>query len=221
MAKTFRRVWLTLTAAVMALTLAGCGGSSASDADIALLVQGNLDQLYRGEVSADYEELTGVTSRQAAEICEASMAAETAYFCDYFRINSPSQQTTDQITALLKQICSGTTYQTGPVSREGEDSCAVQVELHPSAVLTRAVEALPDRLADFYAKYPPDADGDQARYEADWAEAVIGAVRSQLSGAPSGEPVTATVHVDRNGDGAWAVRGEDLQAVNRAMLLYP
>ena len=55
----------------------------------------------------------------------------------------------------------------------------------------------------------------------DWAEAVIGAVRSQLSGAPSGEPVTATVHVDRNGDGAWAVRGEDLQAVNSAMLLYP
>jgi hypothetical protein len=96
------------------------------------------------------------------------------------------------------------------------------VEIRPGSALVRTVKALPASLADFYAKYPSDADGDAAAYEKDWADAVLTVLTSQLDAdAPAGEAVRTTIRVVRGENGTWSVSGDDLRIVDSAMLLYP
>ena len=217
-----RRIFAALLAAAALLSLSACGGKSVREKDAALLVQGNLDQIYRGQISPEYGELSGVTPEAAAEDYDAAMAAEAAYFCDYFCVENPTPATMERLTSLLQRACAQSTYTLGQVTREKDGSCSVPVEVHPGSALVRTAKALPDSLADFYAKYPPDADGDAAHYENDWAQAVLTVLSAQLDAdAPVGEAVSATIHVVQSEDGTWTVSGDDLQIVDSAMLLYP
>ena len=209
-----------LAALALALCLLGaCGGGP----DPRLLVQGNLDTLYRNSPSQEY--LDAISNPQDAAASYAQrLESEARYFADYFAIDLDrcAGDTLDRIQALYGEIYAHAKYEVGEATRSG-DGYLVRVTLYPMDIIQQV-------LADDFDAFSADcqdkihagyfdgmADGE---FETWWAQGVIDLVAARTGSIGYLEPETISVQLTRGDDGCSVIADSDLQRMDALILQY-
>ncbi|MBQ2062103.1 MAG: hypothetical protein II458_05435 [Oscillospiraceae bacterium] len=224
--RTIRCAAVLALACLMLLSVIACKALPNKSEQFSILVQGNLDEIYLGRANSSYLKLTGSTAEDVAANYEGSLGQEATFFCGYFSIAHPTDQIRSEIVELYRQIYANASYIVGDAVKADDGSYAVSVEIQPLNIMQTAIDGHEESLAGFYEKYR-DVDSETlsgaelAAYEADWAHAVIGMVRAQLSHITYRDAVTVDVRVSQTEGGFWQMNAEDLQAVDALILYYP
>ncbi len=224
--RTIRRVTALALACLILLGMTACKALPTKAEQFSILVQGNLDEIYRGRANAGYLKLTGNTAEDVTANYENSLEQEATFFCGYYGITNPSDQTRSEIVELYRKIYTNASYIVGKSKRVDGNTYAVSVEIQPLNIMQTAIDSHHEALAGFYEKYrdvsKEDLSGwELTAFERDWANAVIEMVRAQLGHITYRDTVTVDVRVLRTEDGFWQMSSEDLQTVDELILYYP
>ncbi|MBO4853832.1 MAG: hypothetical protein J5482_01635 [Oscillospiraceae bacterium] len=227
----YKRMLAVILAAVLALGLIACGATDSQKEPsmeelAALLVQGNLDEIYLGKVSQEYLDLIGSTEEDARETYEEGLSYEAEYFADYFDIDVLSDPLKEQIMDLYREIYSHVRYTVGNASKLDENTYVVKVDVEPINVMELAMDAEDTATADFFAKYADVdvesmTDEEYEAYDAEWAQAVIATVQAQVPVLAYKPGVSLAVQVVRGDDGAWQISDSDMGDLDEQMIYYP
>ena len=229
----YKRILAVILTAVLALGLIACGATTEPEEEeptmeelTALLVQGNLDEIYKGEASQEYLDLIGSTKEDAQESYEEGLSCEAEYFADYFDIDILSDSLKAQIVDLYRDIYSHARYTVGNASKLDENTYVVKVEVEPINVMELAIDAEETATADFFAKYADKdvqsmTDEEYEAYDADWAETVIAMVKEQIPLAGYRPAVSFAVQVVKGDDGIWQITEDDLNDLDAQIIYYP
>lgn len=216
-----------LTALVLAALLCiGCIGCSAvSDTLAVTLVQGNLDAIYRNEVTDNYLKLVDSDRNEIEELYIESLEATAEGFAYYFDISYLSDELEDEIVDLYKDIFDMTKYTVGDASKVNDNTYAVNVTIEPLNIFELVVDDFDELLDTYNAKYA-DIDTESLTEEqymeidADYASMVMELVKSKLSEAGYGEPVSMLISVECVDD-VWSISNSSLADFDTKLITYP
>ena len=205
----------------MLFSLSAC----ASEDDIQLLVQGNLDEIYLGKVSEEYMELTGSNSAACLESYEQGIQAESKFFCLLYSVENPTESVMDDIAEMYREIYSYAKYTVSAPERLSDGSFSVKVKVYPIDIFKRVESNWDKGLEDFYSKYEyADVDAmseeEYAAFDADWTYSIIDNVYSNIPslGYLKGESIAVQV---QKIDGFWTVSEEDFAKIDEQIIYYP
>lgn len=229
---TYKRMLAVILAAVLALGLIACGATEPQDDEpsmeelTALLVQGNLDEIYLGKASEEYLNLIGSTEEEARETYEDGLSYEAEYFADYFDIDILSDPIKAQIIDLYREIYSHVRYTVGNVSKLDDNTYVVKVEVEPINVMELATDSEDEVTASFFEKYAdadPESmtDDEYAAYDADWAQTMIAMVKDQIPLLAYKPAVSLAVQVVQSDEGIWQISDSDIADLDEQMIYYP
>ncbi len=225
--RTIRRAAALLLACLLLAGLCSCATSPMTrEEQFTALVKGNLDEIYRGRANSDYLKLTGTTAEDVAASYERGLDQEAVFFCVYFSIFDPSDQTTREVKDLYREIYANASYTVSRAVRADDATYTVNVVVQPMDIMHTAIDDHNSALAEFYRNYDgvsrKDLEGDElAAYDAAWAGAVMSMVRGQLTHITYLDAQTVSVRVTRQEDGTWQMNADDLQEIDRLILYYP
>ena len=120
-------------AAVMALSLAGCGTLMTDS--VGALVQGNLDELYLGQYNEDFLQLVDITEAEAEQNYLDGLDVEAQFFAQYFLIENLTDDIKAEIVDLYKEIYSHSRYEVGEATEVDEDTYGVPVTIYPIDIM--------------------------------------------------------------------------------------
>lgn len=213
-------------AAVMALSLAGCGTLMTDS--VGALVQGNLDELYLGQYNEDFLQLVDITEAEAEQNYLDGLDVEAQFFAQYFLIENLTDDIKAEIVDLYKEIYSHSRYEVGEATEVDEDTYGVPVTIYPIDIMQSLYEEAGAALDSFNASYSDEeiasiqSDTDAfAEYDAAWAELIIGMCRDELSALGYMEPEEMVIQVTRGSDGLWTIADNDFQRIDAAIIYYP
>lgn len=215
----------------LALTLTGCGGMKPEQART--LVQGTLDEFYRGEFDAEYLKLVHRTEEEALANYRKNLSTEADKFAYYFHITylDKHEGLRQEIIELYRDIYAQTRYsvQKEP-EKENKSSYAVAVQVEPADIFQLVLTDF-DRITDSYnmefrtvnTATMTEEEKEALALEADafWARAVVDLCREKLSQMGRLQPVTVTVRVTKDESGSWSISDADLLKINEALIDYP
>ncbi len=224
---TVRRAAALLLICLLLAGLTACATSPLTrEEQFSALVKGNLDEIYRGKANSDYLKLTGSTAKDVTASYERGLDQEVVFFCGYFSITAPSDRITREIKDLYREVYASTSYSVGKAVRVDDTTYTVEVIVQPLDIMQSAIDNHDSALASFYRKYDgvsrEDLEGDElSAFEEDWAEAVIAMVRGRLTHITYRDAQTVNVRVTKQEDGSWQMNEDDLQTIDKLVLLYP
>lgn len=216
-----KRLLSLLLILAMLLSLSAC----ASEEDIELLVQGNLDELYLGKFSSDYMELTGSSEAECLESYERGIAAEAKLFTLLYSVENPSDALMDDIAEMYREIYSYAKYSVSKAERQSDGSFSLTVKVYPIDIFRRVEKNWDKYMEDFYSDYGyADVDSmseiERAAFEAAWADSIIAAVYSCIPSLGYLKGVSIPVRVEKI-DGYWTVSEEDFYQIDENIIYYP
>ncbi len=225
-----RTLALVLTFALL-LTLTGCGGMKPEQART--LVQGTLDEFYRGEFDADYLKLVHRTEEEVLANYRKNLSTEADKFAYYFHITylDKHEGLRQEIMELYRDIYAQTRYSVSKdPEKENKSSYAVTVQVEPADVF-QLVLADFDRITDSYnmefrtvnTAAMSDEEKDALALEADafWARAVVDLCKEKLAQMGRLQPMSVTVRVTKGENDSWSISDADLLKVNETLIDYP
>lgn len=221
--KFFKRVSALLAAAVLCLSLTGCGGFSDT---VKILVQGNLDEIYLGQANADYLKLIKSDEKEAQENYIGGLETEAEFFISYFGIEYPTEELMGEIVEMYKQIYAHSMYIVNDPAKLDDDTYAVKIQISPIDIFKLVSDNFDDGMDEFYSKYEQvDIDAmseeEYARFDLDWAHAIIKLVYEQLPNVGYLEEQSIAIQVAKNKDGIWTITDNDLGSIDNAIIYYP
>ena len=224
-----------LLTAVLLLGLCGCSLLAEQEYSAALgytnedfrtLLQGNLDELYLGKFNEDYIALLGSTREERQANYLAGLEHPADYFCYYFAVESPTEEYTNRVIDLYKEIYSHAKYTVSEVSQLNDTTYVAKVTISTIDIIELAVAAINDGGLDHvYNKYTPQeihsmSIEDYAAYQRLWADELLKLVKEQLPNMGYCDEQTISVQIILEND-AWCVSSIDLRAVDTLMVKYP
>ena len=224
---TIRRAAALLLTCLLLAGLCACATSPMTrEEQFTALVKGNLDEIYRGRANSDYLKLTGTTAEDVSASYESGLDQEAVFFCVYFSILDPSDQTIREVKDLYREIYANASYTVHKAVKEDDATYIVNVAVQPLDIMRTAIDDHNSALADFYREYDGvsrgDLEGDErAAFDEAWARAVMAMVRGQLTHITYLDAQTVSVRVSRLEDGTWQMNADDLQEIDRLILYYP
>ena len=224
--KKFRTAAALILALALALSLAGCG-TAMSDAS-AMLVQGNLDEIYLGKFDPDFLTLVDSTEEEAQTIYEDGIEVEVNYFMQFFGIEYPTDEITQELTELYKEIYSHSMYEVGEAADVSENTYGVPLTIYPIDIMQKVADQMEAAAAELQAQYTDEEialittdENAYIEYDHAWAEMLMGLVRDNMDGIGYLEPVDMVVQVTRGDDDVWTIDDGDFQRIDAQMIYYP
>ena len=212
--KRAKRLAALALALALALSLAGCGAME----DVSrTLVQGNLDEIYLGKYSDEFLELVDITADEAEANYLQGPQTEAEFFTYYFDITYPTEELTNELVELYKEIYSHSRYEVGESTKVDDTTYGVQLTIYPIDIMQKVVDqsepvitVLNNQTFDTYEAY-----------DAAWAEAFIQLCRDNLDSVGYLDPVEMVVQVKRDDNNVWTIYEDDFQDIDLAMIHYP
>lgn len=218
--KTAKKAAALAVLLALALSLAGCG-TAMSDAS-ALLVQGNLDEIYLGKFDPAFLELVDVTEAEAEENYEQGLGVEADYFMQYFQIEYPTDELRQEVVELYKDIYSHARYEVGEATKVDDTTYGVPVSVYPMDIMQKVSEQSEAAINELHQTYTQDViNADYEAYDHAWAEMIIGLCRDNLDSVGYLDPEDMVVQVTQNDSGVWTIYESDFSRVDAAIIYYP
>ncbi len=210
-AKRFAALALALA---LALSLAGCGAME----DVSrTLVQGNLDEIYLGKYSDEFLELVDITADEAEANYLQGLQTEAEFFMYYFDITYPTEELTNELVELYKEIYSHSRYEVGESTKVDDTTYGVQLTIYPIDIMQKVV----DQSEPVITELNNQTFDTYEAYDAAWAEAFIQLCRDNLDSVGYLDPVEMVVQVKRDDNNVWTIYEDDFQDIDLAMIHYP
>ena len=210
-AKRFAALALALA---LALSLAGCGAME----DVSrTLVQGNLDEIYLGKYSDEFLELVDITADEAETNYLQGLQTEAEFFMYYFDITYPTEELTNELVELYKEIYSHSRYEVGESTKVDDTTYGVQLTIYPIDIMQKVV----DQSEPVINELNNQTFDTYEAYDAAWAEAFIQLCRDNLDSVGYLDPVEMVVQVKRDENNVWTIYEDDFQDIDLAMIHYP
>lgn len=135
--KRAKRLAALALALALALSLAGCGAME----DVSrTLVQGNLDEIYLGKYSDEFLELVDITADEAEANYLQGLQTEAEFFTYYFDITYPTEELTNELVELYKEIYSHSRYEVGESTKVDDTTYGVQLTIYPIDIMQKVVD---------------------------------------------------------------------------------
>ena len=210
-AKRFAALALALA---LALSLAGCGAME----DVSrTLVQGNLDEIYLGKYSDEFLELVDITADEAEANYLQWLQTEAEFFTYYFDITYPTEELTNELVELYKEIYSNSRYEVGESTKVDDTTYGVQLTIYHIDIMQKVV----DQSEPVITELNNQTFDTYEAYDAAWAEAFIQLCRDNLDSVGYLDPVEMVVQVKRDDNNVWTIYEDDFQDIDLAMIHYP
>lgn len=233
MMKKSRVLTTVLTAGVLAGVLSGCGSLSLNLGDEAdrmkNYVQGYLDLTYKGQCNDDYLQEMDLTEEEAQEQYEQSIQVEVEFFQNNIGLfDYPSEETTQKLTQLYKEIYSHSDYTVVSSSKLDSGNYVVEVTVRPIDIMTNFTsddfQAIFETvLADMgvTTQEQLDAMSEEDYQKADqlYAQQVVQMLEEKMGSIGNGEEKSLTVQIEDDGD-MWSPSQDDFDAINLAIIDY-
>lgn len=229
--KQWKKCFAVLLSCALLLSLCACSAvadkvvDKLTEAQMVTLVQGNLDQLYRGVAGEDYLKFVNSTEAESQQLYEETMQYKAEDFAYYFAIEFLTDDLRAEIEALCKEIFSNVSYTVGKGTVVDDNTVSVSVEVRSIDVYEQMVADLDTYMADFYAKYPESLvsamdDAAYAAYDAEWADLIISLCREKLQTLGYSEPRNLALQVKREND-VWCLTDEAITGFDTLVITYP
>lgn len=212
--KRAKRLAALALALALALSLAGCGAME----DVSrTLVQGNLDEIYLGKYSDEFLELVDITADEAEANYLQGLQTEAEFFMYYFDITYPTEELTNELVELYKEIYSHSRYEVGESTKVDDTTYGVQLTIYPIDIMQKVV----DQSEPVITELNNQTFDTYEAYDAAWAEAFIQLCRDNLDSVGYLDPVEMVVQVKRDDNNVWTIYEDDFQDIDLAMIHYP
>ena len=213
-----------LLAALLLCSLAACGSSKKSfEEDLATLVQGNLDELYKGQFSEDYLKLLGATEDARRQVYEDNLNTNAEYFARSYDIVYLTDEIRSQLIDFYRELYSHASYTVGEVSQLDDNTYMVSVQIQPMDLFQQMDQAWEEWMAPFYAAHSSVdwnalSESDSKSLDAEWAGYVLGLAQEKLAGLGYLEAENLAVQVTKNEDGAWSISENDIYTIDELII---
>jgi hypothetical protein len=194
----------------------------------AVLVQGNIDEIYVGECSAEYLELLECSEEEVQEVYNSAIESGVESFNYYFSIDELSDETTEKVAELYRNIYSKVRYSVGGATKTDETTFSVEVTIEPLDLFERVQSDFEQFVgeSDFYEKYVNTdvdnmTDAERSQYDEDWAQAMLELCNEELENAGYKDAENLTMKVVENEDGVWYVSEDDFYNFTDRIIYYP
>jgi len=213
---------LPLIVCVMAVCLTGCSVTF----DASAFVEGNLDSLYLGNVSAEFLDIVSDTEDALAQIHETTLMVEAEYFFNFFDIVEdfipPDMK--GEVVDMYRLIFSNAKYEVGEATQTGDDYL-VNVTVYPIDIIQKVLEDFDDFMSAWYDRqeYGGFEDLSVDEFETLWAREVINLVRGKLSSIGHLEPETISVRIvsqSSNGSNFYTISEDDMRRIDSLIITY-
>lgn len=225
-----KRVLCALLAALMLFALSACGDkeekTEEASGDLAALVQGKLDGLYKGQYGESFLTAMGLSEEDCLKEYQENLEINVGYFARYFEIDELSDDMKTELTDFYKDLFAQVRYTVGEVSQIDENNWAVNVTLEPIDLPRQMLDSWDEWMAPFRAKYA-GADFDKMneseyrRADAEWARYVIDLAKDRAGELAYGDPEALAVQVIRNEDGSWTLSDNDIYTIDEYVVRFP
>jgi len=218
------RKWLALSLifCVMAVFLTGCSVTF----DASAFIQGNLDSLYLGTVSAEFLDIVSDTEEALTQIHEATLLVEAEYFFNFFDIVEdfipPDMKS--EVIDMYRLIYSNAKYEVGEATQTGDDYL-VTVTIYPIDIIQKVLDDFDDFMTAWYDRqeYGIFEDLTVEEFETLWAREVINLVRGKLSSIGHLESETISVRImsqSSNGSNFYTISEDDMRRIDALIITY-
>jgi len=220
----------------LVLALSACSGGREAH-NIKLLVQGNIDAVYKGIFDADYMKLVGSNQTQEEEDYHTGLEREAEYFANYWGIISASKgealtdlddSLVDGIISLYKQIYSQAKYEIQDPVKRSDGSYTVQILIQPIDIMEKADELYENYqpLNDFYSRteevdWNNLSDEEYLSLTNEYGRIILDLVNSKLPELGYLEEESLSMQIAKDSDGYFTMNDSDWQRLDLLLLSYP
>lgn len=206
---------------VFGLLLGGCSLFGVSASDIKTLVQGNLDVIYLDQPAAAYLKLVSSTEEEAHQDYEDGVWSEVDFVAECFEIeldvceDSVSQRLFD----LLSTVYDSSKYTVGAAEKTA-DGYTVEVTIEPIDIFERMLEEDYDAAYEEIWMAYDFSNATEEEYETTWAQFILDLLEARLDKIGYVDPVTVSVHVEKNDEGYYTMNDDDFYKVDWYIIYY-
>ena len=213
--KHIKRIAAAVLALCSLLALTACGGlqekveSKLWETAAPILVQGNMDLLYKGVCDENYLKLVNSTQKDCLPYYEENMALQAQAIMAAFEINDVT---------------------IGAASQVDDSHFLVDVTVTPLNFPAQVYDNLGIGLMTFFNTYGEltdeqlnaMSDEEYIQYEETWATGIHNACRVSVKDGPDTlDPVTIQMAVSKTDDGKWSIDDDSILRFNESLMFYP
>ena len=234
--KHIKRIAAAVLALCALLALTACGGlqekveSKLWETAAPILVQGNMDLLYKGVCDENYLKLVNSTQEDCLPYYEENMALQAQAIMAAFEINDVNNNQADRFIDIMKQVYAKADYTIGAASQVDDSHFLVDVTVTPLNFPAQVYDNLGIGLMTFFNTYGEltdeqlnaMSDQEYIQYEETWATGIHNACRVSVKDGPDTlDPVTIQMAVSKTDDGKWSIDDDSILRFNGALMFYP
>lgn len=232
-----KRVITLLLCASMFLGLTGCGMSEKQE--MTILVQGNIDQIYKGIITEAYLDVIEGTLEECEKNYKESMEIEADYLAYYWGMYEEDKGETfeileedlqDNIIEFCEEMLQKTKYKAQEAVPQVDGSYTVKLVIEPLDIMQLADEMYSndtyEPLNKFWEKYAeldletlPEAK--YVMYTNEYAEIIMQMLWELLPKAGYMESKNQSVQIEMDTDGKYAINEDDWTRINETLVYYP
>ena len=196
--KHIKRIAAAVLALCALLALTACGGlqekveSKLWETAAPILVQGNMDLLYKGVCDENYLKLVNSTQEDCLPYYEENMALQAQAIMAAFEINDVNNNQSDRFIDIMKQVYAKADYTIGAASQVDDSHFLVDVTVTPLNFPAQVYDNLDIGLMTFFNTYGEltdeqlnaMSDQEYIQYEETWATGIHNACRVSVKDGP-------------------------------------
>ena len=229
-----KKHFAALTAGLLTLTLAACGGGGLTTFDATAYIQGLMDETYLGKFSEEYMESVDIDLEEAEATYRTSLEVEFQYLADAFELDQDylSEEVYEDALDMIADLYQNARYEVKPATKT-EKGFAVEVVVQPyDLVAVIYEEYMEDYGKDFNEKYSDyttemiqamsDADYEAflTKYENDWASGIIQLFRDHAAEGGYLDAESIIVQFAPDDDGLYSISDNDFANLDSLILAY-
>ncbi len=229
-----KKLCTTLAAALLAVTLAACGGSGLTTFDATAYTQGLLDKTYLGVFDQDYLDMVDIDEEEAMESYQTSLEVEYAYLSKNlsFEEDYLTDETRQAALDVIADMYQNARYEVKPATKT-DKGFAIEVVVQPYDLIAVINE---DYMADYaegfrtkYASYTEEvinamSDSEyrafMIEHENDWANGVLALFRDNASAGGHLDSQSIIVQMTKTDKGYYAISENDFANLDALILAY-
>lgn len=204
---------------LFALLLTGCGRKF----DGSGYVTSVMDVLCKGDYTS-YMDFTGISRSDVSLYRDDWLSHQTEAFITAFGSGTPSEETTDRITALLTQLYANASYDISDEPDASDDgTLTVHLTIRPLTILKDNYEAIQTYVQSFNEKNAAFSYAgltEEAYYDT-YLDGILTILESHLADMNFGEDTTLDIPLEKNEDGLYTISEVTLTEIQNTLLPWP
>ena len=196
---------------------------SLSTTDVAIYVQGILDESFKGIFDSQFLDMIGITESEAQNTYQNCIEAEADDFISSLMDNMPTEEQRKELIELYKEIYQYTSYTVEAVSKIDEETTYnVTVVVQPIEIFHQLADELSNsqEIATLNEQYPSVMDDAQYyEYEMAWFQIVLDTLRELIPNLSYAEEQSIVIRVTQNLD-SWAINEDDSNNLGDLIIGY-